>query len=339
MMRKGLANTTFPTVAGIIAVACALSACGSGDTTSSAITACAGQTCIETVNVRDAGNPPDADTGRGSVAYEFAIGAGEITVRQYLDFLNAVATVPATPAIEALWVQDMQDTKGYVSAGLIARAGSGSTADPYLYTEVADSALGEGSSRRAILNISWFSAARFANWLHNGATATSSTESGAYALDGATSGVVMKNPDARWWIPSDDEWYKAAYYDPSKPGDNQYWEYPTKSDTLPLAEAFPGGANSANFDGALPEGQKITPTGAYSKSLNFYGTYDQAGLLWEWTDAVFTDFDGLPVTRGLRGGSWSLGMINASKFGPRDYEPTYDDDDTGFRLATTQREE
>ena len=63
----------------------------------------------------------------------------------------------------------------------------------------------------------------------------------------------------------------------------------------------------------------------------------QAGLLWEWNDAIYPDFEGTPITRGMRGGSWSLGLINASKFGPRDYEPTYSDDDTGFRLATNPR--
>ena len=298
---------------------------------------CAGLVCIETVNVADVDNPADQDTGHGSVGYEYAIGAFEINVIQYLTFLNAVAAVPSSPAIEELWVDDMQHTKGYVSPGLIERTGSGTVADPYAYSEIADPALGDDSERRGILNVSWFSAARFANWLHNGATAESSTETGAYTLNGATSGVFSKNPDAHWWIPSEDEWFKAAYYDPAKPGPNQYWSYPTRSDELPVVEPFPGGANSANFNGAMPEGAKITPAGAYAASVSAYGTYDQAGLLWEWNDEIDPDFEGTPITRGMRGGSWSLGLINASKFGPRDYAPTYSDDDTGFRVATNPR--
>ena len=298
---------------------------------------CAGLVCIETVNVADVDNPADQDTGHGSVGYEYAIGAFEINVIQYLTFLNAVAAVPSSPAIEELWVDDMQHTKGYVSPGLIERTGSGTVADPYAYSEIADPALGDDSERRGILNVSWFSAARFANWLHNGATTESSTETGAYTLNGATSGVFSKNPDAHWWIPSEDEWFKAAYYDPAKPGPNQYWSYPTRSDELPVVEPFPGGANSANFNGAMPEGAKITPAGAYAASVSAYGTYDQAGLLWEWNDEIYPDFEGTPITRGMRGGSWSLGLINASKFGPRDYAPTYSDDDTGFRVATNPR--
>ena len=41
------------------------------------------------------------------------------------------------------------------------------------------------------------------------------TENGAYTLSGATSGIITKNPGATWYIPTEDEWYKAAYYDPT----------------------------------------------------------------------------------------------------------------------------
>jgi formylglycine-generating enzyme required for sulfatase activity len=337
-----------------ILIAILLAACSGGGSSSNtaannSVTTCTGLICVDTVNVGDAGNPPDdtPGTGFGAVSYDYAIGKYEITVSQYLTFLNAVASVTtAKPWLEDLWVCDMRSrpskyecgTKEYVTPGLINRTGSGTSADPYVYTEVPDTTLGASSGQRAILNISWFSAARFANWVHNGATNTASTETGAYTLNGATRGVFTKNADAKWWIPSEDEWYKAAYYDPTKPGVNKYWKYPTRSDELPAQEAPPGSKNAANYNSpAALEGHRITPVGAYANSLSFYGTYDQAGLLWEWNDAVFRDYQDQPITRGMRGGSWSLGMINVSKFGPRDYEPTYDDDDTGFRLATTRK--
>lgn len=311
---------------------------GGGSSSTNTVTTCTGLICIDTVNVGDAGNLADTDTGYGAVSYDYAIGKYEITVTQYVAFLNAVADVPANPAVAALWKPEMEDTVSYLSAGLIRRSGSGTTADPYVYAEIPDTTLGQNSGRRGILNIEWFSAARFANWLHNGATKTASTETGAYSLNGATSGVFMKNADARWWIPTEDEWYKAAYYDPTKSGVNKYWKYPTRSDDLPVAELFPGGSNSANYDSpAALEGHRVTPVGAYAGSVSYYGTYDQAGLMWEWNDAVYTDYSGTPLTRGMRGGSWSLGMINVSKFGPRDYEADYDDDDSGFRLATTRK--
>jgi formylglycine-generating enzyme required for sulfatase activity len=299
---------------------------------------CIGLICIDTVNVDDAGNPADTDTGYGAVSQAYAIGKYEVTVSQYVAFLNTVATVPPNSAIEDLWNINMYDTASYVSGGLIERTGSGTNVAPYVYTEVPDTALGVNSGKRAMLNISWFSAARFANWVHNGATTSASTETGAYTLNYATSGVFTKNDGALWWIPSEDQWYKAAYYDPTKSGANKYWKYPTRSDDLPVAEAFPGGSNSANYDSpAALEGKRVTPVGAYTSSVSYYGTYDQAGLMWEWNDATYSNFDEVPITRGMRGGSWSLGMINVSKLGPRDYEPTYNDDDSGFRLATTRK--
>lgn len=325
-------------IAASIGAVVLVSSCSSGDSNNSrSASPCAELVCVETVNVADVGNPADTDTGFGSVGYGFAIGKYEIDVTQYTAFLNAVAKVSDVPAIEQLWNSEMEKPYGYVSPGLIARSGSGTTADPYSYAVITDPALGAKSGQRSILNISWFSAARFANWMHNGATDDASTETGAYALNGATKGVFLKNADAKWWIPSEDEWYKAAYYDPTRSGANKYWQYPTRSDELPAATTPPGNSNAANYDGSMSDGLKITPVGAYTTSVSYYGTFDQAGLLWEWNDKTVSDHDGNPVTRGMRGGSWSLGIINISKYGPRDYEPTYDDDDTGFRLATTVR--
>jgi sulfatase modifying factor 1 len=95
------------------------------------------------------------------------------------------------------------------------------------------------------------------------------------------------------WIPSEDEWYKAAYYDPTKGGSN-YWKYATQSDTL--AGNTIGAANSANYyDGdyvgsgssAIPTSNALTDVGAYgANSVSFYGTNDQGGNVWEWNEAV-----------------------------------------------------
>lgn len=93
----------------------------------------------------------------------------------------------------------------------------------------------------------------------NGATATSSTETGAYTLGNMTTGTPpAKNPGARYWVPSENEWYKAAYYDPNKSGTGVggYWSYATQSDTAPstvtaneLGNGSAGSAgNFANYD-------------------------------------------------------------------------------------------
>lgn len=303
---------------------------------------CEGEVCIDVLEVGDVRNAADAETGHGAVDYAFAIGRHEVTVGQYLTFLNTVAAdLSALPpdkrgALEELWQEDMINTHSYVLPnGMISRNGSGTREDPYVYREVPDPALGEASSHRGVLNISWFAAARFANWMHNGGRPDSTTETGAYTLEYRRKGVAQRNPDARWWLPSQDEWYKAAYFDRAKLGESPYWNYPTRSDALPVAEMPQGGVNSANYNSVAPDGQKLTPAGAYADTFSPYGAYDMAGSLWEWCDTSVSDHDGEPETMVMLGGSWSLGLINLSRFGARDYLPEYNDDDTGFRLATT----
>ena len=70
--------------------------------------------------------------------------------------------------------------------------------------------------------VSWYDAIRFANWLNNG-QGDGDTETGAYTLLGGTptpsnGSSITRNPGATWFLPSEDEWYKAAYYQPAAQG-------------------------------------------------------------------------------------------------------------------------
>ena len=110
----------------------------------------------------------------------------------------------------------------------ISRSGSSGS---YTYT------IQSNYCNKPISYISWWDCARYCNWLHNnkptGAQNNSTTEDGAYTLNGAASGNFKpKNSGASYYIPRVDEWYKAAYYKGG--GTNAgYWKYATQSNTAP----------------------------------------------------------------------------------------------------------
>ena len=205
----------------------------------------------------------------------YRIARHEVTNAQYAEFLNAVAA--------------SDPNNLYVASMDITRSGSSGS-----FTYAADA----GAENQPVVLVSWFDSARFANWMHNG-QGMGSTETGAYDM---TIPTPVRLAGATVFLPSENEWYKAAYHDPrgsaaaGPPGDDNYWLYPTQSDTPPTAEAPPGGANSANFDHAVFD---VTDVGAYTGTTSFYGAFDMGGNVREWNERI-------PASgfRGLRDGSW-----------------------------------
>lgn len=164
--------------------------------------------------IQDINNPPD-NTGYGSVSYVYYIGKYELTNSQYVEFLNAVATTDSRGLFNIAMSNDAR--------GGISRSGFQGN---YSYSTKTNMA------NKPVNYISWFDLARYCNWLHNskpsGAQTSSTTENGAYDL---SQSIVVRKPEAKYFIPSEDEWYKAAFY---KTGSNAgYWEYATRSDSPP----------------------------------------------------------------------------------------------------------
>jgi formylglycine-generating enzyme required for sulfatase activity len=168
-------------------------------------------------------------------------------------------------------------------------------------------------TNRPVNYVGWGDAARFANWLHNGRPTgdqdLATTEDGAYCLNGATSHeallAVVREDDWKWALPSEDEWYKAAYHKNDGVTSN-YFDYPTSSDTVPSADLVdPDPGNNATFyrDGdvyTIGPPYYRTEAGAHENSESPYGTFDQGGNVWEWNEQVAYDW-----FRGLRGGAYA----------------------------------
>jgi formylglycine-generating enzyme required for sulfatase activity len=145
--------------------------------------------------------------------------------------------------------------------------------------------------------------------------------------------AIVRNPGAIDFIPSENEWYKAAYYDSTlNSGSGGYWTYPTKSNTAP-GNTLPDSGNNANhYNGDfLDTTNWLSPVGVFVDSPSPYGTYDQGGDVYEFNE---TNIDG--VHRGLRGGDWDdPGYYLASSSRFYDNPDNVGADSTnGFRVAS-----
>lgn len=303
-----------------------------------------GQISLSMVSVGSAGNPNDVGP-IGAVPYNFAIGKYEVTIGQYVQFLNAVAETDTY----SLYHPSMGT---HLNVAGIARSGLPGS---YFYQPI-------GSPNRPIAFATWGSAARFANWVTNGQPngpqGPATTEDGSYLINGATSNAALmaitRKPGAQYVIPTGDEWYKSAYYDPTPGagGGDNYWRYAMQTDTTPDSAPPPGTAapnaaltgnffsedqinNGYNGGYAMtgvvpysPTASYLTDVGAYSATSNYWGTFDQAGGLSEMVERIASG-----NARTTYGGSWSQDESGLSAGVVQEMYPEVGREMIGFRIA------
>lgn len=261
---------------------------------------------MDFVEIGDAGNADD-DTGYGAVGYNYRIGVEEVSRAMILSY----NTHSGGPTIA-------------------------------MYDYEAGGVVGGNMGGRPATEVSWNEAARFVNWLN-----TSQGYSAAYnfTTGGANDNIALwtvgdsgydptnpfRNSNAHYFLPSEDEWYKAAYYDPNaNGGEGGYWDYATGSDTAPTAVW--GGASGAVYLQTVSSGPApVRDAGGLSP----YGTMAQGGNAFEWAESNWSaPNDDAGESRVLRGGSWANDSPALQSWYRVDGTPTAEAFFIGFRVAS-----
>ena len=239
---------------------------------------------IDFLTIANVCNTADS-TGRGAVGYSYSIGKYEVTNAQWNTFTAAAGAPTGNPS--------------------------------NAYDQSADFP----ADQQPTGNISWYEAAQFCNYLTSGDKSL-----GAYHFNGnnANAGDFLGIDRAAaisaygivYVIPTEDEWYKAAYY---KPDESGYSLYSNGLNTIPGAD------NGWNYHGGDYDAPWDVGTGTEEQN----GTFDMMGNVTEWNETLVLD-----LFRRVKGGSFyfdDVGMLASSSFYA--WGPSNENGNSGFRIA------
>ncbi len=234
------------------------------------------------------GGPTGQNAGTGKVDYEYRISTYEVTTVQWMEFVNTYSTRG-------------EQWKFF--------------ADPVFWGAVVDTSY-SGPGRKYTLSgspdaawqpvggISWRESAMFVNWLHNRkAKGVWALQDGVYDVstfttnaNGTFNDQLTHHENAKYWIPTHDEWLKAVHYDPDRygPGMEGWWTYPHMSEVAPIPGPPGVGQTSGGYTDPVGYSQEY-PLGSYPETLTPWGLLDATGAMTEWTEGYL--FAGQPTER------------------------------------------
>ncbi len=248
---------------------------------------------IDFVNIGNAGNAADTNT-YGAVPYEYRMGIYEIS----------------------------QDAITKATASGMANVTAGAW-----------------TGNQPAATISWYEAAAFVNWLNTSTgkqAAYNLTFSGSWSMTLWSSGQawtaggenLYRNKNAFYFLPSENEWYKAAYYNP---GGSNYFLYPTASSTAPTPVGSGTNVGTAVYNGGAAVPAIVDSAGGLSP----YGTMGQGGNVWEWNEsAVDGTNSSSSESRVFRGGYWGDTERDLRSSAQIGVGPELEGDFLGFRVAS-----
>lgn len=272
------------------------------------------------------------NAGRGQVNYEYRIARTELSTAQWMEFVNTFSTQGI----------DLAGPGRIYSWGAVVDNTYNGPGRRYKLNPATPSA-----ALHPVFGINWRDCARFVNWLNNDKSSSpDALDHGAYDTstftqnpDNTYNDQLYHDPDAKYWIPTLDEWMKAAHYDPNKqgPGQEGWWEYSTMSDTPPIP-GLPGeGQTSAGSPAGLGDPSRLSiPVGAYPDTVSPWGLLDASGGASEWLEEPVSP--GNLFVRGIDGahaGSQYSEMLSYDRASSLNgYPPTLGVVSGGLRIAS-----
>ncbi len=267
----------------------------------------------------------DGTSGYGGVAYAYQIATRHVTNRQYAEFLNEV---DPNGANTLRLFDSRMETFFHPVSFLPTAAFSGGIDFENAASAGSKYQAKSGAEDFPATWVSWVSAARLVNWLSNG-QGSGDTEAGVYnGLPTTTSSPVpAREAGATIFLPTENEFYKAAYYNPTLGGGAGGYTQYGSGNQPPVVQGPVGSAASANYaqtDGVDgPNGDTywqsggasfddslvyLTDTGAYTQATSYYGLFDVDGNAYQWLESTrpnrFNTAQDLPL---FRGGAWFHG--------------------------------
>jgi len=261
-----------------------------------------------------------ADTFGGGTTNEFTIDFVSISQTNNTADTTGYGAVPYNYRVGRYEISELQITKATQIGMANVSAGAWTESQP-------------------AANITWYEAAAFVNFLN-----TNSGKTAAYNLTFTTNWSMAvwsseqawtaggtnlyRNKDAFYFLPSENESYKAAYYNP---GGSDYFLYPTASNDVPTAVASGTGAGTAVYNNAASVPAIVESAGGLSP----YGTVGQGGNVFEWNESAFDGSNSSSSeNRVIRGGSWDFTEFNLRSSFRGAAVPSGEDSDIGFRVAS-----
>jgi formylglycine-generating enzyme required for sulfatase activity len=200
------------------------------------------------------------------------------------------------------------------------------------------------SAAKPATKVSWNEAARFVNWLN---TSTGNQAAYKFTSGGVNDDIELwtageagydvnntyRNSLAKYVLPSHNEWYKAAYYNPTN---STYYDYANGSNTRPTAVTSGTTENTAVYN----QSREANPNGPadvdQAGGLSPYGVMGLGGNVREFDESPFdlVAASSGSSSRGIRGGGWRNNSSDLSSSHRIFHDRKNEEFDVGFRVVS-----